>query len=152
MSDYFFKAIFIHGIVSVLMCTLIGGCHQDTVASTHVPPSSIVTKNLVEQLKKRIENFDEPISYCQFMDLQIKNQINQQQADQLVDFAYAHDNPVLFRTAAKIIASERYSLNFVWLSPSMVEEQYPITGNDEERLQKNILRPLSDWQSKQPEA
>lgn len=146
MPGYFFKVIFGHGIVGFLMCAFIGGCPQDHNAPTNAP------QNLVEQLKKRIENFDEPISYCQFLDLRNKDQINQRQADELIDFAYGHDNPVLFRPATKTVVPEQYSLNFLWLSSSAVEEKYPITGNDEESLQKNILKPLSDWQSKQPEA
>lgn len=160
MFGYFFNNFFGRGIVSVyLICSFFGGCRQDSIGKpgsaastpTNIPQGGY-TEAEIDQLKKRIENFDEPISYCQFLDLQTEGKINQRQADELINFAYGHYNPVLYRPAAMAIAPEQYSLNLLWLSPTAVDENYPITGKEEKQLQENILKPLSDWQSKQPEA
>ena len=145
MFGYSFKGI------AIFLIFILGACRESSSPSSE-SLTTTGTAGLVDEIKERIENFDEPISYCQFMDFVKQKQITERQSEDLIDCAYGHDNPILFRPAAKSIPPEHYSLNFLWLSSAVVLEKYPITGEEEEQLQKNILQPLSDWQAKQPEA
>lgn len=161
MYSNFFKNIFYISKLSIyFLCLILAGCRQESARpeTSHTTPIKIPesvpgTKTvLIQQLKQRIENFNDPLSYCEFLNLQTKGQINQSEANELIDFAYGNNNPVLFKTAETTIAPGHYSLNFLWLSSTPVSEKDPLTGSDEERFQKNILKPMSDWQSKQPDA
>lgn len=119
---------------------------QPSKANKRVSPLRDLSK-----LKNRIENFDNVLSYCEFKKLQAEGFINEDQADELIDHAYANNNPILFKEASKKIAAQNYSLNFLWLSTLRVDKTSPLTGDNEEQFQKHLLLPLKDWQQKQPE-
>ncbi len=131
-----------------LSCLFICGCGSDKNRGEKTPAHGTD----MSSLERRIEDFDDPLSYCQFVGMRNKGVITQIQADELIDYAYGHSNPILFRPASENIASSHYALNFLWLSISPIDEKQPLTGSDKARFETHMVAPLMDWQKKQTRA
>ena len=94
----------------------------------------------------------EPLSYCQFLQMQSDNIISRKQGDDLIDHAYAEAAPILFRKAEESVSPSMYSLNFLWIHKAKLSEGGHLMGADENAFMRRVLDPLVDWQTKQPEA
>lgn len=128
----------------LLVCIFIGNCDVNRYKD-HKKHDNI------SRLKRHIENFDEPLSYCQFIAMRDNGSITIKEAEQLIDYAYTHNNPILFKPAAENIASTQYSLNFLWLSAEIVDKRDLLTGSDKAQFERNLITPLLDWQKKIPQ-
>src|SRR5579871_3546051 len=143
--------------IILMCCLLLIGCQTSNRIESN---SSCAQKNgdvfecLKYQLKEhRLPDSDqlEPLSYCQFIALKQSGAISHDQEDQLIDYAYANGNPVIFRRAQMPVQSNRYSLNFLW-----VHKKQPIDGHlmgaNFQDLRNHLMHPFEGWQSMQPEA
>jgi|GEM_PF-1820952 len=120
-------------------------------------PCARSAKGVVPCLKYQIEHHKlpdtnelNPLSYCDFVKLKKNAVLNDEQANELIDFAYVNENPILFRKAKSVIATDNYSLNFLWIHAKKLAGSGHLMGSNDEQLQKHVIGPLSDWREKQP--
>lgn len=146
-----FIKLFLFAMVNSVFFLSINSCGTNNTKQEKTRPNRPATIEL-ETLKKEIINFDEPLTYCQFFALQKSGALSPSQADELINYAYENDNPVLFKPAKHKVLTKDFSLNLFWVSLNPVEESHPISGADLNRFQLHILSPLKDWLEKQPES
>lgn len=75
----------------------------------------IATHRLTGTDWKQDENDFHPLSHKEFINLQKEGTITEEQAEELINYAYDALNPILFKKSDKIIDAESYSLNFLWI-------------------------------------
>lgn len=82
-------------------------------------PQEAIKNNdaLIEKLKYQIEHHRlpnsselQPLSYCHFLELKNTHSITLEQSGELIAFAAAHYNPILFEPAKEQISPEAYSV------------------------------------------
>ncbi len=115
----------------------------------------------IDSLKYRIANhklnceYDDfqPLSYAEFTDMRNNKIITNEQAENLIDYAYKARNPILYRKSDETIMPQSYSLNFLWIhkDKQTFGEKSHLMGEDQIQFQNKILNPIRDWQSKQPQ-
>lgn len=94
----------------------------------------------------------EPISYCELEKIKKERNFKQEWVDFLIDYAYTHHNPILFREAKVEIPDESYSLNFLWINKEKLKNENHFLGNDDDLLNEKVINPILDWRTKQPDA
>jgi hypothetical protein len=95
----------------------------------------------------------QPLSFCELVKLYEEKRINDEQARNLINLGLREAaNPILFYDAKREIPFDSYSLNLLWIHAQKQKEEGHFFGQNEEKLERNLIFPIVDWQTKQPEA
>jgi hypothetical protein len=157
-------------IAKIILLSMPLGCGTNSLPETPKPPGE-KPENLPKTppfcaqksqseiyncLKDQIASHKpEPLSYIDLLSLINESLITKEEAIKLIIYGYneaGFGNPLLFLKASESVAPKEYSLNFLWIHKNLLSEPGHIMGSDDQQLNKHVISPLKDWQSKQPEA
>jgi hypothetical protein len=142
-----------------IMQSRIFAINELKIEKEEVQSTSSNNGQLLENLKARIITNHiklnlNPLSYEEFIDLVKTKKITSKQAEELIDLAYLEENPLLYRMAKTKVMPDEYSINFMWIHKDNqdYDEKCHLLGKNINSLFTNVLYPIVNWTSKQPEA
>ena len=131
----------------------IGAIALQTISSTFASENS----SDFDLLKDRVgyDNTgvrDDYLSYQEFTDLMKSQKITHEQADELIRYAHEYCNPIIFKMPENTVPYSDYCLNFLWIhaKKNNYSKAQHMFGDDDTKLEQEILDPIKDWHSKQP--
>jgi hypothetical protein len=120
------------------------------------PKSGVLSARDIKLLKLRIKPDNckkgDPLSYEEFLKLQKEGKLTPYQAEELLKYAYHTHNPILFKPSKRVINTDSYVQNMMWIHPEPLKKgpRNHLMGKDDRALQEKVIDPLKDWQKKQP--
>jgi hypothetical protein len=159
MKSYLFS------IAKIIALFIPLSCSNNSLPTTQIPQinrpktkpfcAKKLPSEIINCLKNQISSHKpEPISYIDFLTIIDEGLMTEDEAIALIKYGYEQEvgNPILFLRAKELVAPKQYSLNFLWIHKNPISESGHLMGSDEQQLNRHVINPLKDWQSKQPDA
>tara|TARA_R100001163_G_C5068494_1_gene208947 strand:- start:17244 stop:18362 length:1119 start_codon:yes stop_codon:yes gene_type:complete len=89
------------------------------------------------------------LSYDRFNELIRNNKISGVEAEELIDYGYENENPILFRKSDRVILDNEYSINLFYINKDKIanEDGY-LFGTNLEKFKNFVSDPINDWINK----